>query len=204
MVNLVFFLSSFFFILPLSHQVGWVQHVFNNVVNRFGSYFYDRPHAWHQSSLKLEVVLTTANAAGTNGLTCLLKHRNAKFSTVDNHGGDRLITFTIVIFTFKYVNIQWFITLEGDFNMTSTGLPPTVLAILSKLCASVNICWENSAYLFGARIWALTVSAFSQDLMSFSAHCQLAVCHCRSWIHRRYRLLTMKLITYYELKIRIP
>jgi hypothetical protein len=37
---------------------------------RFGNYFYDRPPAC-QPSLKLEWVLTTVNATGSNGLTCL-------------------------------------------------------------------------------------------------------------------------------------
>jgi hypothetical protein len=59
--------STIFFNSPLSHLVGSVQHVFNHVDNRFGNYFYERPPAWHQPSLKVEGVLTTANAAGTNG-----------------------------------------------------------------------------------------------------------------------------------------
>jgi hypothetical protein len=47
---------------------------------RFRNYFYDRPPAWCQHSLKLERVVTTANAVGTNSLTCLPKHRGARDS----------------------------------------------------------------------------------------------------------------------------
>jgi hypothetical protein len=36
--------------------------------------FYDRPPVWRQPSLKLELMLTTANVAGTNSLTCLPNH----------------------------------------------------------------------------------------------------------------------------------
>jgi hypothetical protein len=50
----------------------------NHVVNRFGNYFYDRLPAGHQPSLKQEGVLTTANAADTNSLTCLPKHGGAR------------------------------------------------------------------------------------------------------------------------------
>jgi hypothetical protein len=52
----------FFFFLPLSHYVGSVQHVFI-MCWRFGIYFYDRPPALRQPSLKLEWMLTTVNAS---------------------------------------------------------------------------------------------------------------------------------------------
>jgi hypothetical protein len=57
--------------------VGSVRHVFHHVVIKIRQLFYDRPPAWHQLSLKLEWVVTTANVAGTNDLTCLPKHRGA-------------------------------------------------------------------------------------------------------------------------------
>jgi hypothetical protein len=41
-------------------------------------YFYDRPPARRQPFLKLEWVLTIANATGTNVLTCLPKHGGAR------------------------------------------------------------------------------------------------------------------------------
>jgi hypothetical protein len=63
---------SLSYLYPIRSGVGTT--CFNHVVNRFCNYFYYRPPAWHQPSLKLEGVLTTANAAGTNGLTCLPKH----------------------------------------------------------------------------------------------------------------------------------
>jgi hypothetical protein len=54
-------------------------------------YFYDRPPAWRQPSLKLEWVITTANAAGTNGWTCLLKHGGAR----DNKFWSSILWLTI-------------------------------------------------------------------------------------------------------------
>jgi hypothetical protein len=65
---------------------------------RLGNYFYDLLPAEHQPSLKLEWLLTTANAAGTKSLTCLAKHgaaRDNKFWS----SGDRplwmLLTFHV-------------------------------------------------------------------------------------------------------------
>jgi hypothetical protein len=62
-----------FFFLPLSHAKWGRYNMFFFIMLwlRFGNYFYDRPLAWRQPSLKLEWVLTIANATGTNGLTCL-------------------------------------------------------------------------------------------------------------------------------------
>jgi hypothetical protein len=54
-----------------------IQHVFYHVGIKIRLLF-SRPAAWRQPSLKLEWVLTTANAAGTNGLTWLPKHGGAR------------------------------------------------------------------------------------------------------------------------------
>jgi hypothetical protein len=68
---------TFFFFLPLSHKVGSVQHVFHHIVIKIRQLFL-RPAVCLTSTLKLEQVLTTANAAGNNGLTCLPKHGGSR------------------------------------------------------------------------------------------------------------------------------
>jgi hypothetical protein len=52
---------------------------------RFGNYFYDQPPAWRQPSLKLKLIPTTPNAAGTNGLTSLPKHGGARGNKIFGH-----------------------------------------------------------------------------------------------------------------------
>jgi hypothetical protein len=69
-------LIAVIFFLPLSHSVGLVQHVFHHVVIMIRQLFLRL--TWRQPSLKLEWVLTTANAAGTNSSTCLSKHGGAR------------------------------------------------------------------------------------------------------------------------------
>jgi hypothetical protein len=71
------------------HPTTWGRYnvFFIMLWQRFGNHFYDRPPAWRQPSLKLEWVLTIAT--GTNGLTCLPKHRGAR----DNK------EFTIFLYT---------------------------------------------------------------------------------------------------------
>jgi hypothetical protein len=51
---------------------------FYHVVIKIRHLFYDQSPAWRQPSLKLEWMLTTVNAAGTNSLTCLPKHGGAR------------------------------------------------------------------------------------------------------------------------------
>jgi hypothetical protein len=73
-----------YFFLPLSHEVGSVQHVFYHVVIKIHrQHFYFRQLVCCQPALKLEWVLTIANVAGTNSLTCLPKHGGAR----DNNFG---------------------------------------------------------------------------------------------------------------------
>jgi hypothetical protein len=65
--------SSCSFFLPFFHLVVTVQHVFHHVIKIRQLFL--RPAACLASTIsELEWVLTTANAAGTNSLTCLPKH----------------------------------------------------------------------------------------------------------------------------------
>jgi hypothetical protein len=51
--------------------------------------FYNQPPARRQSSLGIELVLTTTNVAGTNGLTCLPKHGGAGMINFGHPFNDR-------------------------------------------------------------------------------------------------------------------
>jgi hypothetical protein len=61
-------INSFFPLIALS---GVGTTCFYHVVKRYSHLFYDRPPALRQLSLGMQRVATTANAAETNGLTCL-------------------------------------------------------------------------------------------------------------------------------------
>jgi hypothetical protein len=65
------------FYLPLSYKVGPVQHVFYHVAIKIRQLFLHQPDS-AIIFLNFEWVLTTANASGTNSLTCLPKHGGAR------------------------------------------------------------------------------------------------------------------------------
>jgi hypothetical protein len=75
-------------LIPLS---GIGRTCFHYVVIKIRHLFL-RPPAWRQPSLKRECVLSTANAAGTNGLKCFPKH-----------GGDNKFWSFILWMTFDNV-----------------------------------------------------------------------------------------------------
>jgi hypothetical protein len=107
---------------------------------RFGHFFYDWLPARRLPSLKLEWMLTTANAAGTNSLMCLRKYSSEELEITNfGHSDDwRLRT----LLTFHVRTPSALSAGPSRSSIKNIGFYCTIFILFAIIIVSWNIMWR--------------------------------------------------------------